>query len=140
VKVWCACRRVLGKDESDVFPEESDYSLFDTDEEDSDKDLDKGNVPESESDWEVSDFTQPLVPHEVARPRFVFLGINGVNVDLHNVTGVLGHFQKFTDEDMWQLFAEQTNIYINHLQHILIWNHDPGLEAGWIQMWMKWKP
>jgi hypothetical protein len=111
VKELCAYRIVLGEDESDVFPEESDDSLFDTDEEDSDKDSDTGNVSESESDREESDLMQPFVPHEVARPRFVFLGVNGVNVDFHNETSVLGHFQKFTDEDMWQLFAEQTNIY-----------------------------
>jgi len=85
--------------------------LFNTDEEDSDEDSDTGHVPESESDREVSDLMQPFVPHEVARPRVVFLRVNGVNVDLHNETSVLGRFQKFTDEDMWQLFAEQTNIY-----------------------------
>jgi hypothetical protein len=95
-------------------------TLFDTYEEDSDKDSDTGNVPESESDREVSDLLHSFVPHEVAHPRFVFLGVNGVNVDFTNETSVLGNFQKFTDEDMWRLFAEQTNMYTNCLQHILI--------------------
>jgi hypothetical protein len=54
----------------------------------------------------VSDLTQPFLPNEVAHPRFVFLGVNGVNVDFHNETSVLGCFQKFTDENMWQVFAE----------------------------------
>jgi len=28
----------------------------------------------------VSDFSQPFVPHSVARPRFAFFGASGVNV------------------------------------------------------------
>ena len=67
---------------------------------------------ESEPCEEVSDFSQTFVPHGVARPRFAFLGVSGVNVDFDDETSVLECFQKFIDEDMWQLFAEQTNIYI----------------------------
>jgi hypothetical protein len=59
----------------------------------------------------VSDFLQPSVPHGVARPRFAFLGVSGVNADFDDETSVLECFQRFIDEDMWQLFAEQTNIY-----------------------------
>ena len=70
-------------------------------------------VHESEPDEEVSDLMQPFVPHSVARPRSAFLGVNRVNVDFDNETSVLMCFQKFNDKDMWQLFAEQTNIYTN---------------------------
>jgi hypothetical protein len=61
----------------------------------------------------VSDFLQPFVPHGVARPRFAFLGVSGANVDFGNEVSVLECFQKFVDEDMWQLFAEQTDICAN---------------------------
>jgi len=70
-------------------------------------------VHESEPCEEVSDFSQTFVPHSVARPRFAFLGVSGVNVDFDDETSVLECFRKFIDEDMWQLFAEQTNIYAN---------------------------
>jgi len=33
-----------------------------------------------------------------------------VNVDFDDEINVLECFQKFIDEDIWQLFAEQTNI------------------------------
>ena len=66
---------------------------------------------ESEPCEEVSDFSQTFVPHGVARPRFAFLGVSGVNVE--DETSVLEYFQKFIDKDMWQLFTEQTNIYAN---------------------------
>jgi hypothetical protein len=58
----------------------------------------------------------------VARPRFAFLSASGVNVAFDDEINVLECFQKFIDEDMWQLFAEQTNIYDQpmFLQHILI--------------------
>jgi hypothetical protein len=69
-------------------------------------------VRESELSDEVSDFSH-FVPHGVAHPRFAFLGISGVNVDFDDEINVLDCFQKFVDEDMWQLFAEQTNIYAN---------------------------
>jgi len=49
----------------------------------------------------------------VARPGFAFLSVNGVNVHFDDEIDVLECFQKFTDEDTWQLFAEQTNIYTN---------------------------
>jgi hypothetical protein len=39
-------------------------------------------VHESELYEEMSDFSQPFVPHSVARPRFALLGVSGVNVDL----------------------------------------------------------
>jgi hypothetical protein len=48
----------------------------------------------------VSDFSKPFVPHGVARPRFAFLGVSGVNVDFDNENSVLECFQKFIDEDM----------------------------------------
>jgi len=59
----------------------------------------------------VSDFSQPYVPHGVARPRFAFPGASGVNVNFDDEINVLECFQKFIDEDVWQLFAEQTNTY-----------------------------
>ena len=49
----------------------------------------------------------------MALPRFAFLGVRGVIADFDDETSVLEYFQKFIDEDMWQLFAEQTNIYAN---------------------------
>jgi len=108
--------QVLDKeDKSDVSSEESDDFLFDTSEEDSsDSELETSSVVhESELYEEVSDFSQPFVPYGMARPRFAFLGVSGVNVDFDDVTSILECFQKFIDEDMWQLFAEQTNIYSN---------------------------
>jgi len=102
------------EDESDIFSEESDDFWFDTSEEDSESDSDTSSVVhESEPIEEVSDFSQRFVPHGVARPRFAFLGVSGVNVDFDDEIKVLECFQKFIDEDMWQLFAEQTNIYAN---------------------------
>ena len=68
---------------------------------------------ESEPNQEVLDLTQLFVPHSVACPRSSSLGVNRVNVDSDDETGVLICFQKFNDKDMWQLFAEQTNIYTN---------------------------
>jgi len=38
-------------------------------------------VNESVSYEEVSDFLHPFVPHGVARPKFTFLSVSGVNVD-----------------------------------------------------------
>ena len=49
----------------------------------------------------------------MACTRFAFLGVSGVNVDFDDEINVLECFQKFIDEDMWQVFAEQTNIYAN---------------------------
>jgi hypothetical protein len=101
------------EDESDVFSEKSDDFLFDTSEEDTDRDSDTSSiVHESESSDEVSDFSQHFVPHSVARRRFAFLGVSGVNVDFDDEINVLDCFQKFNDENMWQLFAEQTNICV----------------------------
>jgi hypothetical protein len=140
------------KDESDVFPEESYDFWFDTSEEDSDSESDTSSVGhENEPYEEVSEFSQPFVPHGVASPRFAFLGVSGVNVGFDDETSVLECFQKFIDEDMWQLFAVQTiyiyiYIYIynymptNFWQHIVIWNHDPELEVGRVQTRLKWKP
>ena len=48
----------------------------------------------------MSDFSQPFVPHSMARPRFAFLNISGVNVDSDDEINVLECFQKFIDEDM----------------------------------------
>jgi len=102
------------EDESDVFSEESDDFWFDTSEEDSDRDSDtRSIVHERELYEEVSDFSQPFVPQSVARPRFAFLSVSGVNVDFDDEINVLECLQKFINEDIWQLFAEQTNIYAN---------------------------
>ena len=98
------------EDESGVFSEESDDFWFDTSEEDPDT---SSVVHESVPCDEVSDFSQTFVPHSVARPRFAFLGVSGVNVDFDDETSVLECFKKFIDKDMRQLFAEQTNIYAN---------------------------
>ena len=68
---------------------------------------------ESEPNKEVSDLTQPFVPHSVACPRSAFLCVKRVNVDFDDETSLPECFQKFNDKDMWQLFAEQTNIYTN---------------------------
>ena len=38
---------------------------------------------------EVSDYSQPFIPHDVARPRFAFLGVSGVNVDFDDEINVL---------------------------------------------------
>jgi len=70
-------------------------------------------VRESEPCEEMSDFLQTFVPHGMVRPRFAFLGVSGVNVDFDDEINVLECFQRFIDKDMWQLFAEQTNIYAN---------------------------
>ena len=117
--------RVLDtEDESDVFSEESDDFWFDTSEEDRDSESDTSSeedrdsesdtssvVHESELYAKVSDFSQPFVPHGVAHPRFAFLRVSGVTVDFDDEINVLECFHKFIDEDMWQSFAEQTNIY-----------------------------
>ena len=101
------------EDKSDVFSEESDDFWFDKSEKDPERDSDTSIVVhESEPCDEVSDFLPPFVPHGMASPRFAFLDSSGVNVDFDDETSVLECFQKFIDEDMWQLFAEQTNIYI----------------------------
>jgi hypothetical protein len=86
---------------------------FDTGEEDSDSESDTSNAVHESELYEVSDFSQPSVLHGVARPRLAFLSVSGVNVDFHNETSVLECFQNFIDEDMWQLFAEQSNMYCN---------------------------
>jgi hypothetical protein len=70
-------------------------------------------VHESEPHEKVSDFLQPFVSHGVAHPRFAFLIVNGMNVNLDDEISVLESFEKFIDEDMCQLLAEQTNIYAN---------------------------
>jgi len=102
------------EDESYIFSEESDDFWFDTSEEDSDRDSDTSSVVhESERYKEGSDFSQHFVPHGVTHPRFAFLGVSGVIVDFDDEINVLERFQKFIDEDMWQLFAEQTNIHAN---------------------------
>ena len=68
------------EDESDVFSEESEDFLFDTSEEDSDSDLDTSNVVhEIEPYEEMSYFSHPFLPHGVARPRYAFLGVSGMN-------------------------------------------------------------
>ena len=98
------------EEESNVFSEESGDFSFDTGEEDSDSESDTGIIVfESEPDQEVSDWTN--VPHREAHPSFAFLGVSGVNVDFSDETSVLECFQKFMDEDMWQMFSEQRNVY-----------------------------
>ena len=127
------CRVLDTEDESDVSSEESDDLRVDTSEDESDGSSEESDdfrfeaseghaeresdttsvVHESEPKGGVSDFSQRYVTHGVARPRFAFLGANKVNVDFNDEINVLECFQKFIDEDMWQLFAEQTNIYAN---------------------------
>jgi len=68
------------EDESDLFSEESDNFLFDTSEEDSDSDSDRSNVVhESELFEELSYFSHPFLTHGMARPRFAFLRVSGMN-------------------------------------------------------------
>jgi hypothetical protein len=55
----------------------------------------------------------------VARPKFAFLSVSGVNVDIDNEISVLKCFRKFIDEDMWQ-FAEQIYVPTNFWQQIPI--------------------
>jgi hypothetical protein len=102
------------EDERDIFSEESDDFWFDTSEEDIDRDSDTSSVVyESEPYEEVSYFSQPFVPQGLGLPRFAFLRVCGVNVDFDGEINVLECFQEFIDDDMWQLFAEQTNIHSN---------------------------
>jgi len=69
------------EDESYVFSEESDDFLFDTSEEDSDRESGTRNVVhESETCEEMSYFSHPFVAHDVSRPRFAFLDVSGMNV------------------------------------------------------------
>lgn len=104
--------KVLEEDKCDILSEESDDSSFDTGEEDSDSELDTGSIVcESEWDEEASDLTQPFVCHGVEHPRFAFVGVSGLIVKFDDKTSVLACFQKFVNEEMWQLFAEQINIY-----------------------------
>jgi len=51
---------------------------------------------------ELSDFSQPFIPHGVARSIFVFLGVSGVKMDFDDEINILEYFQKFIDEDIWQ--------------------------------------
>ena len=98
------------EEESDDTSEEEESD--DTRKEDSEGDSDTSSiVHESEQNKEVSDSWQSSVPNGVERQRFEFHGESGVNVDFDDGIGVLQCFQKFIDEDMWKLFAEQTNIY-----------------------------
>jgi hypothetical protein len=46
-------------------------------------------VHESEG---VSDLSQPFVSHGMARPKFAFLGVSGVNVDFDDKISVLECF------------------------------------------------
>jgi hypothetical protein len=102
------------EDERDIFSEESDDFWFDTSEEGTDRDSDTTTVVhEIEPYEEVSVFSQSFVPLGLARPRFAFLRVCGVNVDFDGEINVLECFQEFTDDDMWQLFAEQTIIHAN---------------------------
>ena len=55
--------------------------LYDTSEEDSDRQPDTSNVVhESEPYKEMSYFSHPFVPHAVARHKFAFLDVSGMNV------------------------------------------------------------
>jgi len=79
---------------------------------------------------------QPCVPHSMACPRFAFLSVSSVNVDFGDEIRVLECFQKFIDEDMWQLFAEQTNIYTN--QFLAAMNDPRKLvtQKMWVRAWI----
>ena len=89
-----------------------DEFLFNRSEEDSDSESDTSSVVhENEPYEEVSDFLPPFIPHGMASPGFAFLDSSGVNVDFDDETSVLECFKKFIDEDMLQLFAEQTKMY-----------------------------
>ena len=55
--------------------------------------------------------------------------------NFYDEINVLQCFHKFTDDDMWQLFAEQIYTPNNIWQQILIWNHDPQLEVGYKPDW-----
>jgi hypothetical protein len=76
-------------------------------------------VHENESQEEVSDLTQPFVPHSVEHSRLSFLGLSGVNVDFDDETSVLEYFQKFIYE-MWQCLLNKqihmpTNFFVANL-------------------------
>ena len=63
-------------------------------------------VHESKPYKEVSDFSQTFVPHGEERSRFAFFGATGVNVNFDDELVFWNVYQKFINEDMWQLFAE----------------------------------
>jgi hypothetical protein len=97
-----------------MFSKESDNFWFDTRQEDLDSELDTSSVlHESELYEEVSDFSQPFVSYGMACQRFSFLSVREMNVDFDKEISVVECLQKFNDEETWQLFAEQTNIYAN---------------------------
>ena len=60
----------------------------------------------------MSDFSQPFVPHDVARPRFTFLSVSGVNADFDDELMFWNLFRSSLMKYV-ALFAEQTNIYAN---------------------------
>ena len=110
------------ENESDVFSEESDDFWFDTSEEDSDRDSDTSSVVnESVLYEEVSDFSQPFVPHGVARPRFAFLSVSGVNVDFDDEISFLELFRSLLMKICGScLLNKQTCMPTNFWQQILI--------------------
>jgi hypothetical protein len=68
--------------------------LFHTSEEDRDNESDTSSVVhESEPYEKASDFSQPFVPRSMARPRFAFLGVSGVNADFIDEPSGLDCFQ-----------------------------------------------
>jgi len=111
--------------------------LFDTNEEDTDSESGTGSVVYESEPYEKGQiFRNLFVPHGVARPRFAFLGVSGVNVDFDDEINVLERLQKFPDEDIWQLFAEQTNIYANQFL-----GANPNLKPrSRVRSWMDTNP
>ena len=68
--------------------------MVDTIEGDSDRDSDTSSVVHETEPYEkISDFSQPFVPHGVARRRFAFLGASGVNVDFDDEINVRNVFR-----------------------------------------------
>jgi hypothetical protein len=52
----------------------------------------------------------------MACQRFAFIGVGGVNVDLMMKLSVLECFQKFIDEDVWQLFFSFFKVWYRNLR------------------------
>jgi hypothetical protein len=102
------------EEKSDLFSEESADFWFDTSDEDSERDSDTSTVVhESEPYKEVPDFSQTFVPHGVARPRFAFLGVSGVNVNFDDETSVAGCLRSLLMKICGSYLFKKTNIYAN---------------------------
>jgi hypothetical protein len=120
------------EDKSDVLPRTLDDLSSDTREDDSDSESDTGSVVcESELQEEVSDLTQPFVPHSVECPRFSFLVVSGTKLVYWNV---------FRSLLMMKSGSYLLNKYMHKLiflWHILISNQDPEREIGGTQTQLK---